>query len=216
VKYKKDSINEKFKEYCNDTNADLNKVDFSILVLTAGSWPLQTKSSNFNVPLEIENCVKSFQAYYNTQHHGRKLAWLHHLSKGDLKTFYLKKKYELQVTNYQMAVLLHFNSSETLSFEQLLNLTNLKDTELKRTVDSLVDSKILNTSDSEYNLNENFTNKRLKLKLTGSLQKETTKDNEETHKGIEEDRKLYLQAAIVRIMKARKVLNHVSLVQEVL
>lgn len=36
-----------------------------------------------------------------------------------------------------------------------------------------------------------------------------------TQSSVDEDRKLYLQATIVRIMKSRKVLNHNLLIQEV-
>lgn len=36
-----------------------------------------------------------------------------------------------------------------------------------------------------------------------------------TQSSVDEDRKLYLQATIVRIMKSRKILNHNLLIQEV-
>ena len=60
-----------------------------------------------------------------------------------------------------------------------------------------------------------YSNKRTKFRIAGTVQKETQQEVEHTHQAVEEDRKMYLQAAIVRIMKSRKVLKHNSLIQEV-
>lgn len=60
-----------------------------------------------------------------------------------------------------------------------------------------------------------YTNKRTKLRITTALQKDTPQEIEQTVNSVEDDRKTYLQAAIVRIMKARKVLRHNQLVNEV-
>jgi hypothetical protein len=214
-------INEKFKEYLEQKSLSNGGVDFNILILTAVSWPLAGQSSTFNVPQELEKCVNNFLSYYNNQYMGRKVNWLHHLSKGDLKTFYLKKRYEFQVTNYQMGVLLMFNKSGRLTVEEISSHTNLKDRDLSRTLSSLITSKILYKEPEDgfegthaISLNDKFVSKRLRFKPAAALQKETKEENIETHKSIEEDRKLFLQAAIVRIMKARKTLTHVNLVKE--
>jgi len=215
-------INEKFKEYLESKALNTGNVDFSILVLTAGSWPLTAQVSSFNVPQELEKCVNNFSAYYGAQYTGRKVSWLHHLSKGDLKTSYLKKRYEFQVTNYQMGILLLFNKADKLTVEEISSSTNLKDRELKRTLLSLITSKILvkeptakEIENSDViSLNLKFASKRLRFKPANVVQKDTKEDDNETHKSIEEDRKLFLQAAIVRIMKARKTLTHVNLVKE--
>ncbi len=84
--------------------------------------------------MQLEKCVNNFTAYYNSQYSGRKINWLHHLSKGDVKTFYLKKRYEFQVTNYQMGVLLMFNKSDKFTVEEISSHTNLQDKELNRTL----------------------------------------------------------------------------------
>lgn len=60
-----------------------------------------------------------------------------------------------------------------------------------------------------------YFNKRTKLRITATLQKDTIQEIEQTVNSVEDDRKTYLQAAIVRIMKARKVLRHNQLVNEV-
>lgn len=42
------------------------------------------------------------------------------------------------------------------------------------------------------------------------------KDSELSQKTIDDDRKFYLQAIVVRIMKSRKILKHNSLIEEVI
>ena len=91
-----------------------------------------------------------------------------------------------------------------------------------RYVQSLVDAKLLNVNtdslsqQSVISLNLKYTNKRTKFRIAGTVQKETPQEIEATHHAVEEDRKMYLQAAIVRIMKSRKLLKHNALIQEVL
>lgn len=60
-----------------------------------------------------------------------------------------------------------------------------------------------------------YSNKRTRFRITAAIQKESPQEVEHTMNSVEEDRKLYLQAAIVRIMKSRKVLKHNALIQEV-
>ena len=60
-----------------------------------------------------------------------------------------------------------------------------------------------------------YHNKRTKFRITGVLQREIPQETEATHRSVDDDRKLYLQAAIVRIMKSRKTLKHNQLIQEV-
>ncbi len=187
-------IHEKFKTFAIEQKKDVGKLDFSILVLTAGSWPLQTQLINFTVPLELERCINLFTEFYNKQHQGRKLTWLHHLSKGDVRSLAFKKKYEFAVTTYQMAVLLQFNDSHEHTLVSLEDATSLKAVELERTIKSLIETSILKESKSGvFTVNLDFVNKRLKLKLTTAVQRETKEENQDTHKSIDDDRKLYIQ-----------------------
>uniref|UniRef100_A0A670ZD06 Cullin-2 n=2 Tax=Pseudonaja textilis TaxID=8673 RepID=A0A670ZD06_PSETE len=219
-------LNNKFNSFIKnqDIIVDLG-ISFQIYVLQAGAWPLTpAPSSTFAIPQELEKSVQMFELFYNQHFSGRKLTWLHYLCTGEVKMNYLCKPYVAMVTTYQMAVLLAFNNSEIISYKELQDSTQMNEKELIKTIKSLLDVKMINhDSDKEnveavstFSLNMNFSSKRTKFKITTSMQKDTPQEMEQTRSAVDEDRKMYLQAAIVRIMKARKLLRHNALIQEVI
>lgn len=201
------------------------KYDFGIFVLATSFWPLQSSTSPFNLPRELEAPVQAFQSFYERRHSGRKLNWLMHQSKGEVRVNFAKAAsrvpYTLQVSTYQMAILLAFNASETLTYADLAKQTGLNDVMLTGSLEPLVKSRLIavtvNEGDSQanvYTVNHDFKSKKVRMNLNAPIRVEQKQEIEETSKTIEEDRKLLLQSAIVRIMKARKTFKHVALVNE--
>jgi cullin 1 len=73
-----------FREHLRNTNASEDSLDFNILVLGTGQWPLTVPTSGFNIPSELLKTFERFQNFYQAKHSGRKLNWLFQLSKGYL------------------------------------------------------------------------------------------------------------------------------------
>lgn len=60
-----------------------------------------------------------------------------------------------------------------------------------------------------------YSNKRTKFRVMALALKEAPQETERVRTSTDEDRKWQIQAAIVRIMKARKVFRHNLLIEEV-
>eukprot|EP00979_Chaetoceros_neogracilis_P012101 scaffold3111_cov263-Chaetoceros_neogracile.AAC.8 len=72
-------------------------------------------------------------------------------------------------------------------------------------------------SDSDlFQFNSNFTSNQRRIRITNIQMKETPNDRRKTHESVILDRLHLIDAAIVRIMKARKTLQHRDLVGEVM
>ena len=62
--------------------------------------------------------------------------------------------------------------------------------------------------------NEDFKNKLFRIKINQIQMKETTEEQASTQERVFQDRQYQIDAAIVRIMKMRKMLSHNLLVSE--
>lgn len=118
-------LNEHFKRHLQTTSDSFMDIDFSIQVLSSGSWPFQ-QSCSFTLPTELERSFQRFTTFYSSQHSGRKLNWLYHMSKGELVTNCFKNRYTLQASTFQMAVLLQYNTADSFSVQQLQESTQIK------------------------------------------------------------------------------------------
>ena len=117
---------------------------FFFRVLQQGAWPLsQNNLSPLTIPVELEKTVSMYEKFYAKQFSGRKLTWLHHLSNGDIKLGFLPKTYIINMTTFQMSILLLFEKSDNLSYNELKATTKISDDQFPRHVQSLLEAKLL-------------------------------------------------------------------------
>ncbi|KAJ5915726.1 cullin-1 [Penicillium verhagenii] len=216
-----------YQEKVLDDDDRRRMVDAHFQVLGTGMWPLNPPSTTFSAPPEVTKSADRFQKFYFDKHNGRKLTWLWQLCKGEVKANYIKNSkvpYTFQVSAFQMGILLLFNESDALSYSQIQEATTLAPDILDPNLAIFIKAKVLLAGPdgakpeptTTYTLNTNFKNKKVKINLNVQIKSEQKVESEDTHKTIEEDRKLLLQSAIVRVMKSRKKMKHVQLVQEVI
>eukprot|EP00027_Filamoeba_sp_ATCC50430_P010543 CAMPEP_0168562902 /NCGR_PEP_ID=MMETSP0413-20121227/12379_1 /TAXON_ID=136452 /ORGANISM="Filamoeba nolandi, Strain NC-AS-23-1" /LENGTH=717 /DNA_ID=CAMNT_0008594377 /DNA_START=100 /DNA_END=2253 /DNA_ORIENTATION=+ len=216
---------EGFKSYVKTfQESPLEGVDLNVYVLTTGFWPTQS-ATICNLPSEILKCCEVFKKYYLSNHNGRRLSWQTNMGSADLKAQFGPKKHELTVSTYQMVILLLFNDRETMSYKELREASNIPIADLKRNLVALSsakykilekdpDNKKVEDSDS-FTFNAKFRSKLFRVKVMSVQQKESEPERQETRQKVDEDRKHQIEAAIVRIMKARKTMEHSNLISEV-
>ncbi|CAH0475607.1 unnamed protein product [Peronospora belbahrii] len=206
----------------SDPNEAALSLEFSVQVLTTGYWP-SYRILEVTVPPLMVRCMNLFKVYYDSKTSHRRLQWVHSLGNATIRANFPKKKwYDLQVTTLQAVALLLFNEGEgALSFEAVRESLNLSVDVVKRIMHSLScgkyklliktpAGKTISTSD-HFMVNRMFTSPMRKLRIPMASLEES-----HSQKNVEEDRSIAIEAAIVRIMKARKTLQHQQLISEVL
>lgn len=214
--------------YASQSASDaIDGPSLAVQVLTTGSWPTQPIAP-CNLPPEILGVCERFRTFYLGTHTGRRLTWQTNMGTADLKaTFGKNQKHELNVSTYQMCILMLFNSSDRLTYREIEQATEIPASDLKRCLQSLACVKGKNVlgkdpmgkdiaEDDAFIVNDKFSSKFFKVKIgTVAAQKESEPEKQETRQRVEEDRKPQIEAAIVRIMKSRRVLDHNNIVAEV-
>ncbi|XP_055348786.1 cullin-1-like isoform X2 [Paramacrobiotus metropolitanus] len=220
-------LNEEFK-HSPDHKRLPEKLEFTLQILSNGAWPF-TEKVNLSLSAELERPLTVFTDFYRNKHAQRRLRWLYSVSRCEMTTTCFPMRHILQVSTYQAAVLLLFNEMDAARMEQLATLANVEMALLVQIVIPLVKSKMLLTGEgagdveekdllpeTEVKLNFGFRSKKMRINLNMPMRAEQKQEEEATARNIEEDRKIVIQAALVRVMKMRKTLKHQQLIAEVL
>ncbi|GIY42772.1 cullin-3 [Caerostris extrusa] len=237
---------EEFKTHVATSSTNLYNVDLNVRVLTTGFWPTQSATPKCNIPMAPRNAFEAFRRFYLAKHSGRQLTLQPQLGSVDLNAVFYgprrdepnqqpqpsvvcgARKHIIQVSTYQMCVLMLFNARERLTYEEIANETDIPEKDLVRALQSLAmgkaNQRILVKSpktkeiDSthQFTVNDSFSSKLHRVKIQAVAAKgESEPERKETRSKVDEDRKHEIEAAIVRIMKARKRMGHTILVAEV-
>ncbi|XP_054282232.1 cullin-3-like [Macrosteles quadrilineatus] len=247
------TIMEEFKEHVLTSGANLYGVDLSVRVLTTGFWPTQSATPKCSIPSAPRNAFEAFRRFYLAKHSGRQLTLQPQLGSSDLNAVFFgirreegegrdgassstgsrnvassPRKHIIQVSTYQMCILMLFNNRDKLTYEELQNETDIPERDLVRALQSLALGKasqrilIKNPKSKEmdashvFYVNDTFTSKLHRVKIqTVAAKGESEPERRETRSKVDDDRKHEIEAAIVRIMKARKKMPHNILVTEV-
>ncbi|GLJ38872.1 hypothetical protein SUGI_0792420 [Cryptomeria japonica] len=204
-----------FEDYLKNNPDAKPGIDFTVTVLTAGSWP-SYKSIDLNLPAEIVRCIEVFNKFYDQEStKKRKLTWKYPLCTCIIEGKFDLEPKELVVTNYQASVLSLFSESERLSYSDVKRQLNLPDEDIRGLLHSLscAKYKILNKEPNTktvaqadyFEFNSKFTDKMKTIQIP--------LPPVDDRKNVMDDSSA-IDASIVRIMKRRKVLGHQQLVKE--
>ncbi|KAI1335139.1 Cullin [Xylariaceae sp. FL0016] len=222
-----------YKDWREGNGHKKGSLDLNVSILSAAAWPTYP-DSQLLLPEDVASQIEHFDAFYVNKHTGRRLNWKHSLAHCVVRAKFTKGTKELLVSAYQAVVLTLFNkfddsvdkSEAFLTYQQIAGASGLSGQDLDRTLQSLACGKTrvltkhpkgkdVNSTDT-FTVNKTFSDPKFRVKINQVQLKETKEENKDTHERVAQDRQFECQAAIVRIMKARKTMTHANLVAEVI
>jgi Cullin family/Cullin protein neddylation domain len=219
-------------------------VEMEAQVLTTGYWPVYPQYPHLILPESLKEPQERFTNHYKTKYQGRRMTWQYALGHCIVRANGLgrskSKIYELVMSLCQALVLIQFQSPEDkftlLDLKQKIGLDERD--EMERILQSLALGKDgtrvlrkldhdaepnkkkkirLNVDDRDkFTINMSFDSNQRRIRVTNIMWKETKEEREKTVEAVSRDRLYMIDAALVRIMKARKTIFHQQLIPQVL
>jgi len=202
----------------------------NVNVCTTGYWPSRAIIPA-NLPSDVALACEKFKRFYLNQHNGHKLDWRLDQGQAELQVvFNPKTRRTLVVSTYQMMIMLVFNSTKTVTYKQILDITGIPRNEIINHLLSLAHPKVgvLDKKPASGTLEDNhmfrinpaYMSQLLKVNIP-LLNIKTGKVVGTGGDGVDGEgpalqRRHQMDAAVVRIMKARKTMKHAQLVGEVM
>lgn len=201
-------------------------LDMNVTVLTTGFWPTY-RPVEIALPDGMMLGLEQFTRFHEeTSNKTRRLTWQLGLGSVHVKAS-LDKTYEFVVNPLQASILLAFDTDDSpLTFNEIQERTKVPEDDLARGLHSLCLAKykiltrdpaagagarkIVSRTDS-FSVNTKFVDRARRIRVPLPPQDDRRKVQED----VDKDRKYAIDAAIVRIMKSRKVLTHSALIMEV-
>lgn len=166
--------------------------------------------------------MQVFKDWYDIKNQRRRLTWQHSLGSATVRAKFNARTYDLQTNTLQAVALLAFQyDGESLDLKALMERVKVPLEQMKPLLHSLSCGKykVLKKNPPSdkiketdvFTINGAFSCPQRVIRVPMATVEESHNPNR-----VEEDRSIAIEAAIVRIMKARKVLAHQQLVSEVL
>jgi len=200
-------------------------ISFSPQVLTTGFWP-SFKIDQLTIGEDFDICLKLFKQFYDSRTESRTLKWVHSLGTCNVLGRFAAGEKDLVMSTYQACILVLFNKQEEWTAADIQKTLTLPFDDIKKNLLSLTVSKnanILNKDGAnqkkveatdKFSVNAEFSNKSRRIKIPNLVLKISDKERSDINESTMEDRKFAMDAAIVRLMKARKQMDHQSLILE--
>lgn len=117
--------------------------EMDVQTLTASHWSMKSLTP-CHLPTQAIKCCEIFSQFYLDRFKtGRRLTWLTHVGTVDMKVNFPLGKRELNISTYQMCILMLFNDKLTLTLNQIRTMTGIApEAELRRQLLSLCTPKL--------------------------------------------------------------------------